>query len=147
MKTEIKLDDFNPERLIRQINNNTDVDYNEQLERQYLDLNSVDRYIVDNYEKFERGLALDNISISGYSQTGIIKKLNYICTSKRMRQNEYRKLVNNKHEYIPDKQRFSVYTIKPKEQIPDLWNIIKYIQYKNKQEENNNENNEEDDEE
>ena len=143
MKTEIKLDDFNPERLIRQINNNTDVEYNEQLERQYLDLNNVDKYVVDNYEKFERGLALDNISITGYSQPGIIKKLNYTCTAKRMTRNAYEKLVNNKYECIPDKQRFSVYTIKPKEQIPDLWNIIKYIQYKNKQENDEENNNEE----
>ena len=97
----------------------------------YNNLNSVDKFVVDNYDKFKRGLALDNISIKNHSQTDIIKKLNYTCTAKRMTQNAYRKLVNNNYETIPDKQRFSVYTIKPKEQIPDIYNIIEYIKENN----------------
>ena len=120
--------------------------YKEQLERQYLDLNNVDKFVVDNYEKFLRGLCLDNIVMEGniknYTQTGIIKKLNYICTSKRMRKNTYRKLVNNDYENIPDKERITVYTIKPKEQIPDIYNIIEYIKYNNINTEELNKNNE-----
>ena len=123
--------------------------YKEQLERQYLDLNNIDKFVVNNYDKFLRGLCLDNIIMEGniknYSKTGIIKNLNYICTSKRMRINTYRKIVNNNDEYIPDKTVITVYKIKPKEQIPDLYNIIEYIKGNNINIEelvkNNNENN------
>ena len=120
-------------------------------EEMYNNLNDVDKFVVNNYDKFERGLCLDNIVMEGniknYTQTGIIKILHYSCTSKRMKRNTYRKIVNNDYENIPDKTLITVYTIKPKEQIPDLWNIIEYIKdnninteelNKNKEEEINN---------
>ena len=66
MRTKVDISDFNPEKLIREINSNTNVEYNEQLERQYLDLNAVDRYIVDIYYKFIYSIALDDIHVDGY---------------------------------------------------------------------------------
>ena len=94
-------------------------------EEMYNCLDDIDKYVVDNYEKFVRGLALDNIIIPGYSQKGIAMKIKDICTAKRMRINTYRKIVNNNDETIPDKSRVTVYFLKPKEHMSIvLYNII-----------------------
>ena len=118
MRTQIDVSDFDGERLIRKINSNTQTDYNEQLERQYLDLNNVEKYVVENYELFEKGLTsynIEHITIEGYSAAGIKRKLNAICDVKIQQHKEGKKV---------NKSR--LYTLKPKEQIPDLYNIIEY---------------------
>ena len=115
MKTEIDISDFNPERLIRTINSRTDIDYNEQLERQYADLNTVEKYVVDNYEDFVKGVpTFDLPNLQGYTIQGIQRKLNILC-------NVVRKQI--------DGNRVRIYTLKDKTQNPDLWNIIEYIHY------------------
>ena len=130
MRTQIDVSDYNPEKLIRVINSRTDVDYNEQLERQYNDLNKVDRYIVDHADDFIRGIGLEDIDrIEGYKQTGIAKKLSQSCHVKRMRRNQYKKLIGNEPTNCT-KEQVSVYTLKPREQIPSLYNIIEYIKNK-----------------
>ena len=124
MRTQIDVTDFDAEELIRDISSRTDVEYNEQLDRQYNDLNNVDRYVVDNYQLFAEecnkeneawnGVRLEDISVEGYKPTGIAKKLNAICDVKR--------------KQIEGKQsRF--YKLKPREQIPDLWALIAYIHH------------------
>ena len=125
MKTQIDVSDFDGEVLIRKINAKTDTDYNEQLERQYADLNAVDKYVVDNYKAFVDGMTSENISyitIEGYKTSGIQKKLNNICNVDRRR-------VNGKLTRID--------TLKPKEQMKDLWNIIEYNHFGEDKEEDN----------
>ena len=119
---EIDVSGFNPEQLIRDINSRTNVDYNENLQRQYECLNKVDQYVVDHYEMFvEGGVTLNDISdIDGYKANGIAKKLQAICDAKRV------KIAGVKT---------TVYKLKPREQIPDLYNIIDYIHYENQEEE------------
>jgi hypothetical protein len=133
MRTQIDIKDFNPEALIRSINSNTATDYNEQLERQYEDLNSIDRYVVDNFEKFVLGVPLHLISINNtsskgkevkYSQNGISKKLNALCDIERMRKKKYTELFPHA-EHI-EQEQIRVYKLKQQEQIPDLYNIINY---------------------
>ena len=119
MRTKIDLTDFNPERLIRKINANTETDYNEQLERQYADLGVVDKFVVDHYKVFQKGASTDYLQdhigyFTGYKLAGVQKKLNALCERNR--------------PYINGK-RVSVYKLKDKKQIEDLYNIIKYIHY------------------
>ena len=127
MRTKIDLTDFNPERLIRQINNNTQTTYNEQLERQYLDLNNVDKYVVDNHERFVKGICLEQIHIDGYKSTGIARKLNAICNVKRTTPKHVGEIFGD--DFIPSSHRIRVYTLKPKEQIPDLYKIIENMEH------------------
>ena len=54
--TQIDTTDFNGERLIRKINKKTDVEYNEQLDRQYTDCSVIDRFIIDHYKDFVEGI-------------------------------------------------------------------------------------------
>ena len=132
MRTQIDVSDFDGERLIRKINSNTQTYYNEQLERQYLDLNNVEKYVVENYELFEAGLTsynIEHITIEGYSTTGIKRKLNAICDVKIQQHKEGKKVIKSR-----------LYKLKPKEQIPDLYNIIEYRHFG--EDENNNSNNE-----
>ena len=133
MKTQIDVSDFNPERLIRKINSNTNVEFNEQLERQYNDLNAVDRFVVDNYKMFELGLALEDIRIEGYKPTGLSKKLISTCDRVRVRKNKYQKLINDNPDiygsiYCQSNQ-VTLFKLKSKEQIPDLHAIIEYRAY------------------
>ena len=127
MRTKIDLTDFNPERLIRQINNNTQTTYNEQLERQYLGLNAVDKYVVDNYERFVKGICLEQIYVEGYKSTGIARKLNAVCNVKRIAAKQFQAFDDD--DFVPTTNRIRVYTLKPKEQIPDLYKIIEYIEF------------------
>ena len=150
MRTQIDISNFNPEKLIREINSNTNVEYNEQLERQYLDLNAVDRYIVDNYYEFLYGIPLEDIKVNGYKSTGLARKLNSICNVKRIRVSQFGKIVlehstiyggdlvakyvdsiDVKKE-IDGKKQIRIYTLKSKEQIPDLYAIIDYKLYNDK---------------
>lgn len=133
MITQVDISDFKPERLIREINSNTQTSYNEQLERQYQDLNSVDRFVVDNHKLFEIGLALDDIKIEGYKSTGLARKLNGICDVNRITARQYQKLIDaNPNIYgfrNVVKNQVRVYKLKPKEQIPDLYAIIEYKKF------------------
>ena len=141
MLTKIDVSDFNPEKLIRTINSRTEVDYNEQLERQYNDLNKIDRYVVDHYEEFIRGVALEDISdIEGYKRIGIAKKLTSNCTVVRMRMKKYEQLIGDNYMTQASGQQVRVYTLKPRDQIPALYNIIDYLKH---QKELDNENEEE----
>lgn len=114
MKTQINVENWDAEELIRKINSNTQCEYNENLEAQYLDLNSVDRYVVDNYKLFIDGIIIDDIKIEGYKSTGLGRKLKSICDSKRV---------------IVDGKKTTKYILKPREQIMDLYNIIEYKDY------------------
>ena len=144
MRTQIDISDFHPERLIRQINSNTQTNYNEQLERQYLDLNAVDRYVVDHYKQFEIGMALELIKIDGYKSTGIAKKLNTICDVSRMRKGVYKKLIEDHTDiFVPmdiTQDQVRVYKLKSKQQIPDLYAIIEYRAYNDVEDDAENDN-------
>ena len=118
MKTQVDVSDFNPERLIREINSDTTVAYNENLERQYEALDAVERFVVDNYKEFIDGLNTDQIALytnnghfPGYKLLGVQKKLNSICDVSRK---------------IIDGHKIRIYKLKDEKQIPDLYNIIKY---------------------
>ena len=115
MKTEIDVSDFNPEKLIRDINSRVELDYNEQLERQYADLDTVNKYVVDYYKDFVKGVTSDDLpQLQGYTKQGIQRKLNILCKVDRKQ---------------IDGNRVRIYTLKDKTQNPDLWNIIEYIHY------------------
>ena len=135
MRTQINVKDFDAETLIRKINNNTNVEFNEQLERQYLDLNAVDRFIVDNHELFKYGIALDDIKVDGYKSTGLARKLMSVCDVKRMRRTQYEKLMRDHNEIYGNRfctqNQLRIYTLKPREQIPDLYAIIEYKAFNN----------------
>ena len=45
MLTRVNLDHWNPETLVRTINARTSVNYNVNIERQYDDLNAVEKYV------------------------------------------------------------------------------------------------------
>jgi len=122
MKTEIDVKDFDAEDLIRDINNRVKTDYNEQLERQYLDLNSVDKYVVDHYMDFVEGVSSNYLpDLNGYTTQGIQRKLNSIC-------DVIRKQVGG--------VRSRIYKLKSKEELPDLWSIIEYQHYEGDENDN-----------
>ena len=129
LRTKIDITDFNPEKLIRIINSRTNVDYNEQLERQYNDLNKIDRYIVDHADEFLRGIALDDIgNIDGYKRNGIAKKLSTNCEVNRMRVKKYKELLGDGFTCAQG-EKVRVYKLKPRNQVPSLYNIIDYLKY------------------
>ena len=136
MKTQIDVSDWNPERLIRQINNNTNTCYNEQLERQYLDLNSVDKYVVDNHQLFIHGVALDDIHVEGYKSTGLARKLSSICDVQRITRKQYEALIEDHPDVYVNwfgsggsQKQLRIYKLKARVQIPDLYAIIDYKVY------------------
>jgi hypothetical protein len=102
------------------------------LERQYNDLNKVDKYVVDHFEDFQKGVILEDVKIEGYGSTGISKKLNSICDCIRMRKKAYEETIGER--YYGTASQIRVYKIKPVDQIGDLYNIIKYKNYQNKPE-------------
>ena len=121
MKTKIDVSDFNPEKLIFEMNENTELNYNPQLERQYLDLNLVFRYVVEHYKEFICWKDLDSFDaeIEGYKKIGIAKKIREICDNERRQESKTRK---------------QYFKLKPLKDIRDLWNIIKYINKNYKEE-------------
>ena len=155
MLTQFKPDDFDFEELIFNINNNTQTDYNENLERQYNDLNGVEQYIVDNSKEFEVGFGrLQQMSLPGYPQKSIIKILNRYCNTKRIRKGSQEakdideQLNKLKHKddmdgyhdesYIyvhGDRKLITIYRLKSEKEIPDFYNIIKYKQYQDEHQE------------
>lgn len=122
MKTQIDVSDFDAEKLIREINNNTKTEFNEQLERQYLSLSSVDRFIVDNSDKFINGIKLSDIKVDGYKEAGLGKALINTCTNERVR-------VKETVDGETKTRQTRVYTLKPRDEIPDLYAIIDYKKY------------------
>ena len=117
--TQVDVSDFNSERLIRQINSRTDIEYNEQLERQYADCSAIDRYVIDHYKDFVNGIDTDYIRtnmnrLPTHTVNSVSRALNTICNKKRIRKNG---------------KQIMVYQLKPKEQIQDLYNIINYREF------------------
>ena len=154
MLTQFKPEEYDLEELIFETNQNTQTQYNEQLERQYTDLNAVEGFVVDNYQYFLIGYPVDFIRLEGYKQKGISTKLQSLCeepkrirtTSKEAKriQEEYNKLPNPHginttiYDALSSKQ-IRVYKLKVREEIPDLFNIIDYKMFQDKYDEENNE--------
>ena len=129
-RTQIDISHFNPEKLIREINARTDVDFNEQLERQFEDLNAVDKYVVDHSQKFRRGISLEEIEdIALYKKEGIAKKLRATGTCVRMTAKKNVETIAYDDLDSIYNDRVQVFTLKPKEQIPDLYSIIRYKEF------------------
>ena len=160
MLTQFKPEEYDLEQLIFETNQNTQTDFNEQLERQYADLNVVESFVADNYQFFLIGYPVDYMRFEGYKTKGISTKLQTICeepkrirtTSKEAKkmQEEYDKLPNphniniNIYTSNPgDMRKLSFYKLLPKEQIPDLFNIIEYKKFQDKMDEDRNEDTEE----
>lgn len=122
--TEIDSNNFDAEELIRKINSKTDVNYNEQLERQYYDCNNVEKYVIDNFSDFIKGVDSDyikyNMICQGHTQNSICRSLLNICDKKQKR---------------IEKDRKWIYVLKPKEQIQSIWNIIEYKKHQSQLEE------------
>ena len=116
--TQVDVKDFDAESLIRKINKRTDVEYNEQLDRQYTDCSVIDRYVIDNYKDFVEGVDTDYIkhymNIQSHSINSISRALNSICDKKRVRRNG---------------KQIMEYRLKEREQIQDLYNIIDYREF------------------
>ncbi|KAA6383111.1 MAG: hypothetical protein EZS28_021360 [Streblomastix strix] len=130
---------FDAEDFIVQASRKTDVEYNEQLERQYTGLNQVDRYVVDNFPIFEIGVPIEGIKIEKYQIRGLAIKLKSSCEFIRTRNQKFIKYYYIKNKAIYDKyikmdlnslpEQVSVYSIKQEDQCRDLMNIIKYKQF------------------
>ena len=104
--------------------------YNEQLEQQYLDLDPVIRYVVDNYRKFEIGMILDFIHIDGYYSTVIAGRLYSVCNVERVRKKKYTKLIERHRNIFGSvnvtQEQVRVYKLKSRDEIPYLYAIIDY---------------------
>ena len=132
LRTRIDVSDFHPEDLIRAINARTSVDFNENLERQYDDLNAVEKYVVNHSQLFRRGIAFNEIpSIESPKRDGIAKKPRAICDVVRMRAKKYIETIAFEDHGSIFENKVMVYTLKPKEQIPDLMAIIEYKEHQN----------------
>ena len=130
LRTRIDVSDFHPEDLIRAINARTSLIFNENLERQYEDLNAVEKYVVNHSQLFRRGRAFSEIpTIESYKRDGIAKKLRAICDVVQMRARKYIETIALTDHGSIYESRVRVYTLKPKEQIPDLYAIIEYKEF------------------
>ena len=75
---------------------------------------------------------MDEGGIASYKATGIAKKLRATCTFERMTTNKYlRTIVANDHCGIIYEKQVTVYRLRPKEQIQDLYAIIEYKEHQN----------------
>ena len=113
MLNEIDITNFNPEKYINELNNDIMADQNENLERQYYDLDLVDRFVVDNITKFIDGYPsyyITNDIIPGYKANGIFKKIRQYCDCSRKEEGH---------------NKISIYTFN-KDKANDLWNIAYY---------------------
>ena len=147
MLTQFTPDNFNFEKLIIETNNNTQTNYNENLERQYEGLDGVNKFVVDHWQWFTVGFPVDVMKIEGYKTTGIAKKLKAICEEPtRIRQNS-KKVKELKQQYenfdaydgctysiydASSTKQIRFYKLKEREQIPDLYNIIDYKKFQEK---------------
>ena len=118
MLTQVDVSDFNGERLIREINARTNVEYNEQLDRQFTDATPIERYVILHYKDFEKGIGTDYINrfmqFPGHTENSIARSLNKYCDKKRTRKNG---------------TRFMYYFLKQREQIQSLYNLIDYKEF------------------
>ena len=148
MLTQFHPEDYDFEELIFDINNNTNTDFNENLERQYNDLNGIEQYIVDNSKEFRIGFSrLQSIKLPGFPQKSIIKILNKYCNTKRIRRNgkeikdiqdQLLKFKQGNDEGYTDifglymegnRSSITIYRLKDEKEIPDFYNIVKYKEY------------------
>ena len=141
MLTQYHPENFKFQRLIIETNNNTETEFNENLERQYNDLNAVEQYMVDNSREFIIGYTrINTLSISGYTKKALCKVLNKYCNTKRIRMNskESYSIHQQIHDIFPnridliddrDSSKITVYRFKEEKEIPDFMNIVKYKQY------------------
>ncbi|KAA6392626.1 MAG: hypothetical protein EZS28_011850 [Streblomastix strix] len=130
---------FDAENSIVQASRNTNVIFNEQLERQYTGLNQIDRFVVDNFPIFEIGVPIEGIKIDKYQTTRQAIKLKSSCDFVRARKQKFIKEYYNKNKVTYDKyikidlnslpEQVRLYSIKQEDQCRDLMNIIKYKQY------------------
>ena len=104
------------------------VEHSQKISQPHFDLNAVDKYVVDNYERFVKGICLEQIHIEGYKSTGIAKKLNAICNVERITAKQYKQEYGE--EFLPTAKRIRVYTLKPKGEIPDFYKVLE--EYYNK---------------
>ena len=104
------------------------VEQSQKISQPHFDLNAVDKYVVDNYERFVKGICLEQIHIEGYKSTGIAKKLNAICNVERITAKQYKQEYGE--EFVPTAKRIRVYTLKPKGEIPDFYKVLE--EYYNK---------------
>lgn len=126
MRKEVDVSGWRAERLIREINCDTSMQYNEHLERYYTAMNSVDRYVVDNYRLFERGVALDDIDIKGnWGKVSLGRLLMKTCNHTRVRLISYLNAVQRASKAKSEK--VSVYTIKSRSEIKEYWDVIDYV--------------------
>ena len=102
-------------------------EHSQKISQQHFDLNAVEKYVVDNYERFIKGICLEQIHIKGYKSTGLARKLNAICNIKRTTLKQYKKEYGE--DFIPTTKQVRVYSLKPKDEIPDFYKIIEYIEF------------------
>ena len=102
-------------------------EHSQKISQQHFDLNAVEKYVVDNYERFVKGICLEQIHIDGYKSTGLARKLNAICNVKRIAAKHVGEIFGD--DFTPTAKRIRVYTLKPKEQIPDLYKIIENMEH------------------
>jgi len=118
MINEVDVSKWDAERYVNEKNNDIDADYNENLERQYYDLDLVDKFVVDNITKFIDGYPsnmITNDTINGYKANGIFKKIREYCDEVRKQEGNY---------------KIRIYTFN-KDKANELWNIA---YYKNREE-------------
>ena len=70
---------------------------------------------------------MEIIHIDGYKSTCIARNLNAICNVKRTTAKHVGEIFGD--DFTPTAKQIRVYTLKPKEQIPDLYKIIEYIEF------------------
>ena len=112
-----------------------------QFETQYQSLDAVTRYVVDHYLLFEVGFPVEFIKIDGFTTTAIAKRLKPLCEEPvRLRLNS--KLVHEMESklkaYDPEiniyqkdsGKQLRFYILKQPSDIPDIYNIIEYINQK-----------------
>ena len=88
--------------------------------------------MVNHSQLFRRGIAFCEIpNIESYKRDDIAKKLRAICDVVQMRARKYIETIAFEDHGSIFEDRVRVYTLKPKEQIPDLMAIIDYKEHQN----------------
>ncbi|KAA6354308.1 MAG: hypothetical protein EZS28_050165 [Streblomastix strix] len=94
---------FDAEDFIVQASRNINVEYNEQLERQYTGLNQVDRFVVNNFPIFEIGVPIEAIKIEKYQIRGLAIKLKSSCDfGMKLKQTQIKMMDQNTYDVIFD---------------------------------------------
>ena len=93
-------------------------------EQAYSSLNFVERFIVDNYKLFEKGIAIDDIErFEGLKRISIAKILCKECDVNRVRLGVYKGMYNDTKATT---EKVRVYKLKPRQEIPDLYEMIDF---------------------